>query len=215
VSCPPLLKSCSSLKPWANASGNPDYVRIVKGSHRESVGKGDSGSWIGEHPWEKRDPNLVAQFALLLSTSPLALPGSPTSTPLSWLRPDLPPAGGEGRRSSEAGDGGEVSKRVAALEAFFDTRAPEESQVEDAIGGRRSEMARPPTGGGITSRAPRRDLASFPRRFQFTYLQRLYPGAATSGEYPQRLVIIRRNETHRHGHPSFIPENLDGGAIDQ
>jgi len=119
VSCPPLLKSCSSLKPWANASGNPDYVRIVKGSHRESVGKGDSGSWIGEHPWEKRDPNLVAQFALLLSTSPLALPGSPTSTPLSWLRQDLRPAGGEGRRSSEAGDGSEVSRASRRSRSVF------------------------------------------------------------------------------------------------
>jgi len=49
----------------------------------EGAKKGDSRSRIGEHPWKKRYLNLVAQFALLLSTSPLALPGSPTSTLLS------------------------------------------------------------------------------------------------------------------------------------
>jgi len=49
----------------------------------ESIEKGDLGDRIGGHSSKKREMNLVAHFALLLSTSPLALPGSPTFTPLS------------------------------------------------------------------------------------------------------------------------------------
>jgi len=88
---------CANMANCFHYTHSPGDVKEARRDYRKS----SWGDRVEPHPWKKQDPILWCTSVLLRFTSPLS-------------------TGGEGRRSSEAGAGGEVGTRDAALETFSD-----------------------------------------------------------------------------------------------